>query len=26
MDGLSCKYGTMTNDELLSEYREEEAE
>jgi glutamine synthetase len=26
MDGLSGKYGTMTNDELLSEYREEEAE
>ena len=26
MEGLSGKYGTMTNDELLSEYREEEAE
>ena len=26
MDGLTEKYGTMTNDELLSEYREEEAE
>lgn len=24
MDGLSGKYGTITNDELLSEYREEE--
>ena len=26
MEGLSEKYGTITNDELLSEYREEEAE
>jgi len=24
MDGLSGKYGTMSNDELLKEYREEE--
>ena len=23
MDGLNGKYGTMTNDELLKEYREE---
>jgi len=26
IEGLSGKYGTITNDELLSEYREEEAE
>ena len=26
IEGLSEKYGTITNDELLSEYREEEAE
>jgi hypothetical protein len=24
MDGLTGKYGTMSNDELLKEYREEE--
>jgi hypothetical protein len=24
MDGLTVKYGTMSNDELLKEYREEE--
>jgi hypothetical protein len=25
MDGLSGKYGTMSNEELLKEYREEES-
>jgi hypothetical protein len=25
MDGLNGKYGTITNEELLKEYREEES-